>query len=333
MLPKSVRVCILVLIFSFAIFASPLAVVSAQPKFNPQAGNPRAPGPDIGSYVCSSSKTCPMGVADYGVNGIGKYKYVAEEFSSWVNFTKLAIGGNQQMTIQQNTVDYKVYENGIAGEYWIQDVPVIIQTSAGHFTIQLSDNIWNMSSPSAHMTGTIIPNLRGDCSSTGGQPKFYYCIGKQTVKTTLPFELKLLVQTGVVSSGQLKGSSVVTFAIHVYHSGVLAGGAGFDAVAFKGKAAVPARFQVGGANPYGLYNDAETVLAGNCCGSVATISSVSAHISESYSTTIGGLFTLVPHAWSAGSDTAETVSGVHMTSMVHGTGLAVSGADNNVQLW
>lgn len=318
----------LALVLLLPIFVSPFALAATQTSFA------FGPAPEIGSYKCNSlNPDCPMGVADYGVNAGTKYSYVAEEIQSWTNFTKLAIGGDGQMTIQQNTVDYKVYEKGHAGEYWIQDVPVIIQTSAGHFTVQLEDNIWNFSAGGTKMSGTIHPNLNGDCSSTGGQPKFYFCVGAQTVSTTLPFEVKTTVQTGLDAAGTYKGDSVVTMAIHVYHSGLLIGGAQFDAVAFAGKAPVAARFQIGGFNPRGLNNDAETVLAGNCCGSTIAITSIGAHMSESYATSIGGTFATVPHAWSAGSDTAETVSGVHMKSSVAGTGIAASGTVNNIQLW
>ena len=329
---RSVTACGVVLLFLLSVCAYPLVVVPAQPSTLTQAG-PRSPvGPDIGTYLCSSTSPCPMGVADYGVNKKTTYSYVAEVFSSWTNFTKLSIGGDHKMMIQLNVVDYKVYENGAAGEYWIQDIPVVVQTTPGHYSIQQLDNIWNFSSSTAKMGGTIYPNQNGGCSSTGGLPSYYYCYG-QTFATTLPFEVQLTVQTGLAAAGTHKGDSVVTFGIHVYHSGKVVGGSQFDAVAFAGAAALPARFTVGGSNPYGLTNDAETILGGDCCSSTVVISSISAQISESYSASIGGALVLVPHAWSTGNDTSETVSGVHIKSTVAGKGIAVSGTDNNVQLW
>jgi hypothetical protein len=56
-------------------------------------------------------------------------------------------------------------------------------------------------------------------------------------------------------------------------------------------------------------------------------------MAEEYTTAIAGKYILVPHVWSAGSDTSETVSGVQMKRTVTGTGIAFSGTDNNVQLW
>jgi len=300
------------------------------------------PNPDYGTYTCSSTSPCPMGVTDYGVNGKSTYSYKAVEWNTWSNFTKLTIAGNHQMTIQQNTVDYGVYETGKgpakSGVYWIQDVPYITQ-SGKSYTIQLLDNIWNMSSTTAEMGGKIFGNLESDCSQTGGQPQFYYCVGKQVFKTTLPFEIQMLAFTEVLPSGGHAGSSAVFFAIAVYHSGTLVGSATFDEVAFNGAATGGAQpwFQVGGTNPYGLPNDAETVQCGPGGGSSQVITKVAATMSEFYVPVGGGAFSPVPHAWSAGSDTAETVSGVLMK---HGTtgsgfndGVAKTGADNNVQLW
>ena len=99
------------------------------------------PGPNafIGTYTCSSSMPCPVGVTDYGVNKASKYSYHATTFVSWANFTKLSIGtspigclGPQThcISIQQNLVDYAVTENGKSGEYWVQDVPFVAQSGS-----------------------------------------------------------------------------------------------------------------------------------------------------------------------------------------------------------
>ena len=135
--------------------------------------------------------------------------YHAATFDSWVNFTKLAIGtspigclGAQTkcISIQQNLVDYRVSENGKAGEYWIQDVPFVAQ-SGSNFVVNQLDNIWNFSSGSAQLGGLLHPNLLGRCAQTGGQPRYYYCQGKLTIKTTLPFEILMTTTTGVLTSG------------------------------------------------------------------------------------------------------------------------------------
>ncbi len=119
-------------LFSFTLFnlQSPSTALSSgeATMFIPA---PVVGGKYIGSYsTCSSSRTCPIGVADYGVNGGSTYSYKAKTFTSWANFTTLSIGASTIhcagkssgcMTIQQNLVDYNVFEKGsanpIAGEY------------------------------------------------------------------------------------------------------------------------------------------------------------------------------------------------------------------------
>ena len=287
-----------------------------------------------------------MGVADYGVNGNTVYSYQASTFESWTNFTALKIGLSKVscegslthcMSIQQNLVDYNVYEthnkNSFVGEYWPQDVPVVTQ-SGSTYVIDLFDNIWNLSSPTANMKNMIYPNLLGDCSQHGGHPVYYFCQGNLNLTTTLPFEIQMKTTTGILPTGSSHPrSSYIEFGIWVYHNGKLVKGEWFDEVAFNGPAKSAPYIKVGGMNPYGLFNDAETVFCGNGGGSAVGISKVSAKITESYIPLGSTTLTPISHAWSAGSDTAETVKGVQMTSTVTGAGVASAGADNNAQLW
>jgi hypothetical protein len=277
-----------------------------------------------------------MGVADYGVNGGSSYSYTAAEFVSWANFTALSLGssnkhsGAASMSIQQNLVDYNVYEKGHSGEYWAQDVPVLKQAGAGVFKVQLVDNIWNFSSPKARMAGPVAGNQLGLCKSSGGAPTYYYCTASLSLTVALPMEIKMVTVTTTATSG----ASSVEFGIWVYHAGVLVNGEFYDQVSFSGSAASAPAFLVGGTNPLGLYNDAETVLCGPGGGKSIVISSISARMSESYAISpSSSALTPVPHAWSAGADTAETVSGVVMSSPSSGFGQANTGTDNNIQLW
>ena len=168
--------------------------------------------PNIGGYTCSSTKPCPMGVVDYGVNKKAGYSYTSIEDKSWANFTTLSIGvatgglGNSHMTIQQNTVDYGVYVKGVSGEYWIQDVPIIAQSGKSD-VIQAEDNIWNFSSTTASMgpTGTngnqyMSGALNGDCGGgvfQAGATTYYACGADQSFTTKLPFEVEMVVLTGL----------------------------------------------------------------------------------------------------------------------------------------
>jgi hypothetical protein len=301
-----------------------------------QSSSAQSPGI---TFNCSSTHPCPMGIADYGDNGAKTYSYNAAAFKSWVNFTTLNIGTgihqpNHQMTIQQNTVDYSIYENGKAGEYWIQDVPQINQNGKS-YKIFAEDNIWNFSSSTAALGGKIYGNLLGDCSPYAQEHEFYYCYSKQTFTTTLPFEVELVVLTGVDTTfAGHSGASAVEFEYGVYHAGTLLGFYAYDWVDFNTNDAPkgPA-FHVGGYNPGGYWNDAATILGGDSSSSVKIVS-ISATFSEFYVPTSSSSYVPIPHAYSDGHDTAETVYGVHMTgSASNHEAIASSGADNGVQLF
>jgi hypothetical protein len=342
---KKIRNIALILI-AFGLFSSlPLVFGSATFATGSSAFLPRVSGPStstVGNYACTSSSPCPMGVTDYGSANGKTYSYTATEFVSWANFTALTIGGGKKMTIQQNLVDYNVAVEHNQGVYWIQNVPRISQTSSG-YQISFEDNIWNFSAAyktnptmgpaggngNSYLTGA----LNGKCS--GGvfkaAPVTYYACGTGTVATAkAPFEIKMVTSTLTISSGTRKGDSSVTFAAYVYAGGKLSAGYAYDQVAFTSKTSSSPAFKVGGSNPYGLYNDAELVLCGPGGGATVSITNISATLSEFYLSK--GKLTAIPHAWSGGSDTAETVSGVHMTASSK-IGDASHGSDNKVQLW
>lgn len=296
--------------------------------------------PNIGAYNCSSTKPCPMGLVDYGVNGKTDYSYTAIETESWVNFTKLTIGKasnglNHKMDVQQNTVAYNIYEDGISGEYWIQDVPQITQSGTS-YKVTAEDNVWNFSTATAIMGGTVTGNLLNDCSGgKGSGNEFYYCYADQTYTTTLPFEIEMVEITGVDNTfAGHSGASAVEFEFGVYHNGVLLSSSlvAYDWVDFNTNSAPTApQIHVGGFNPFS-YNDYETLVAGPNGGSSVKMTDIAATFSAYYAPSSYGVFVTVPHAWSAGSDTAETASNVHMTGSGT-TGIASKGADNNVQLF
>ncbi|MFI5450493.1 MAG: thermopsin family protease [Candidatus Bathyarchaeia archaeon] len=335
-------------VFLFSLTAFTLQVPSSSTSNVGQFIPRTPPGPNsfIGYYACSSTMPCPEGVVDYGMNKATAYSYHAVTFDSWANFTKLAIGTSsigcigpqlQCMTIQQNLVDYNAFEQGVggssSGEYWAQDVPFVAQKGTT-FTINQLDNIWNFSAYPSSMGGTIYPNLLGNCGY-GGLPTYYYCLGTLVMTTTLPFEILMTTTTGVLSSGPHAGSTYIEFGIWVYHSGKLVGGSFFDQVAFSAAAPNKPYFFVSGAtrNPYGIYNDAETVLCGPGGGSTVRLTALSASFTEAYMASGSATLKRITHAWSAGTDTAETISNVKLSSTVKGIGTLAAGADNNKQLW
>jgi Thermopsin len=276
-----------------------------------------------------------MGVTDYGVNGAKSYRYSTTEFVSWSNFTSLSISGGKSISLQQNVVDYGVAVSK-QGEYWIQNVP-FVTASGSSYMITFENNIWNFSAIFTSFTGTmkstdVKGNLLGDCSASGvyGHNEYYACQAKNTVTVSGAFSIETVTSTSKITSGADRGDASVTFAAYVYQGSTMVGGGAYDKVAFVSKASSKPSFKVGGTDPGGFYNDAEIVLCGPGGGSSATISSISAKFSEFHLSK--GSLVSIPHAWSAGSDTAETVFGVRMTGSGM-EGVASSGADNQVQLW
>jgi hypothetical protein len=338
-----------IIIFLFAISAAGIALPANTASASSSSALTTALPPafpassNAGGYNCNATSYCPMGIADYGVGPHGTYGYTTNIVTSKVNFTSLNIGkadisgGNHEMTVQQNLVDYGVAVGNNVGEYWTQDVPYVITTKTG-FDIYMLDNIWNMSAaypatgacaPYNCMQGSdIVGNLEHNCAQSGGSPLYYYCEGKIVTKVTLPFQLVTTQTTGVMTSGTYKGDTYVKFAISIYQSGVLVTSKTYDEVVFLGTTTSSPDFKVGGNNPWGTYNDIETVLCGPGGGSYVNMTAISASLQEYY----GHSMKQIPHAWSAGSDTAETINDVHVTASSH-VALANIGVDNNQELW
>ncbi|MHB8568200.1 MAG: thermopsin family protease [Nitrososphaerales archaeon] len=317
-------VSLIVALFALSLLGSPAFVYAhQQPGLNYTPNNPSE------LPACSSSQACPVGVADYGISGDSTYTYTASTFVSWVNFTNLDIGARHQMTIQQNLVAYNVTEKANMGEYWIQNVPLITQLDNGKFRIKMLDNIWNFTATGAKMKGVIHGNLDNQCTNKrDGHPSFYFCRASMETTVSLPFEIEI-----TASSISISGKPGFSFEIAIYQGGALVTDREFDRVSFTGNSGISPVFFVGGMNPFGLYNDAETVLCGPGGGSSVTVLGVTASISEKYSAVLNGPMINVQHAYSAGADTAERVLGVSMASTVAGTGEASSGNDNFIQLW
>lgn len=326
----------LFVLFTLVGTSVPFAVKSSASSVDPLR-------PNSSSATCPSgvSPNCPMGVVDYGETPKGvDYKYTAISFESEVTFTKLNIGNattnppeKGELTLQQNNVAVHVDQNGNPGVYWTQDVALVTQEKGGNYSIQGIDNIWNFSASGAMMSG-VHGNLEGDCASSGiGTPGQYFCEQNEAFITTLPFSIYLEMIIGTAPGGTYSGSATVIFCIAVDH-----GSSGlsecFDQVAFNGVAKATPLFEVSGKSraPNGSYYDAETVLCGPGGGANVVIKSIAATIVDTYQANASAMFKSVPHAYSEGSDTAETVSGVLMGHSGK-TGKAKSGSDNGVFLW
>ncbi|HXY47798.1 MAG TPA: thermopsin family protease [Thermoplasmata archaeon] len=317
------------------------------------------------ALVCSTAP-CPMGITDYGVSSSdAKYSYKALDSGSyWDSGTAFAIGtakgggcldpdaeSETCFTIQQNQVTQGLYSEGVKGEYWAQNVPEVAYDEScsspcvsGTYSVTWLDNIWNFSydggiCPSDTDTGpgcvnpaTIIGNQAGHCSSTGGAPELYLCVGPTTYDILPPFTINAWTNVGTFGPcaktstytcvnfyGEVtKGTSVV-FA--EYYDGVkfLAGPKGTGSPSFYVKDAL---------SPVGLPYDFEWVFGGPGGGStnsIETYGDMQSYYCTTTSACEGGIdsYHFINHAWSSGYDTAESISDVYVVPTLNQRDTAV----------
>ena len=132
----------------------------------PREASPRSAVSAVDPFALISTEPAPMGIADFGVNGVGgvvqPYSYATPEFQANVQIDSLYMsgGGAHDMTFQLNTV--LVLEDGSRNySYWIQDVAEIDTTYNG---IYWADNIWNLSGASQASSPLSPSELRGNGS-------------------------------------------------------------------------------------------------------------------------------------------------------------------------
>jgi hypothetical protein len=308
--------------------------------------------------VASQGDSCPMGIVDYGTTRLGfrteLYNYSASEFFSRTQFTALTIGAatkrgfNDMMSLQLNVVDRDVAENNNLGTYWIQDVADIKQIDANKtFQVSFTDNIWNFTPvkygagiPSP-INGNIFGNEVKNCTSSGISKttqgyEFYGCVAEGKFNVTLPFTVDLVVQTGTKINPQTKRMvSYVDFNYNLLNGATAVSGLKFDRVFFDSNVPSNPRFYVyGGGALAGFRNDAENVLGGEAYGVSVAILQIKANMNMKYQPLGKETLVSIPHAWSAGSNTSETATGVMMSKApAANTGIATSGKDNSNQLW
>ncbi|PSN95391.1 hypothetical protein B9Q06_05800 [Candidatus Marsarchaeota G2 archaeon ECH_B_2] len=184
------------------------------------------------------------------------------------------------------------------GVYWTQNVIFIASNTTMEPQVELVNNIWNFSSPTAVLHPQYI---RGN--GTVSQPVgYYYYVDPVVYNLTFPFTVNLSMGVSSVGAGGVRvsfGYSIASGNGSVY-TGV------YDSVVlFPTVSGARAYYQIGSYAPNGLPSDVEYVLGGPGGGSFAVVEGISGLISLYYHR--DGLFVSVPDAYSYGSDTGETV--------------------------
>jgi hypothetical protein len=262
-----------------------------------------------------SQEPAPMGIADFGICSSGPYEYATNDFVGIATIRSLSTNGSSResgmMSLQFN-VNFAFNTSLGQYVYEIQDTANINSMVQGRY-VDFSDNVWNVSAPSANMSasgisgnGQIFP-----IEFPGQRASFYACVASQGYPTppgdaiylTYPVTITFNVTSTVSSSGE----PTVNIA---YDDGY--GLITYDTVTFTNVTGFTslAGFEVNGfnLNPNGGYYDSELILAGP--GGGLDVTDIQSDVQLQLEYWNGHNYELVPSAYNFGSDTAEGLDNV-----------------------
>ena len=261
------------------------------------------------------SEPAPMGIADYGVSGYGHptpYAYGTTRFLGNFSWTQAYIdssGSGASFSVQLNVV-LNFINGGKNYSYWIQDVPVPVDSTPNVLQMSYADNIWNFSCTTS-TCNVASSTLSGNGSLSGGvyiwpASANSGCAGGRTgVCDTLtgPSYFQVEVRTFLNANGE----PVVRFC-YADAKTVLSC---YDTVTFSFAKRVSTfrGFFVDGfsMNPTGLFENAELTIGGPG-GGASTTNAGPTNIQTSLDFWNGHNYQAVPATWNAGDDTAEAIS-------------------------
>ncbi len=276
-------------------------------------------------YVTSPA---PMGIGDYGLmnksGSLSTYNYTTSSFEASINLTSfsdlnMASDAPQSVTFQLNSVLNNTDLFGLpAYAMWTQNV---LFYSARTHQATFIDNIWNFSSPATYLTNNAINYSRQPGGLLFNYPGVHIAEGP-TIQLHYPFTVNLYINTSVTDR-----ESTVWFNYSVTHATNLTGSpvhhGYYDMVEFNStynqpstyKAPAPT-FLVSGTQitPTGFIPyDAEIMVGGPGGGSTATIYNINGTMNlDFYNATAHG-YQPVKAAYSIGSETGETSTGVDVS--------------------
>ncbi len=306
------------------------------PSLTLLSGPPASPGDVVSpGYLASPA---PMGVADYGLSTGGASSVYTPSVLGAANLTGFnasagttyevtsayVFGGENpnlartpwQSSLQLNTVAGNVsFPTSNTGTFWAQNVVDFSGT-----TVQLVDNLWNLSSLGAVLeSGTI---LAGHGTVVPGE--FYYDEGP-TFPLAFPLSVELYNNVTNVS-----GRTTVTFAAHLEEGASVVFSGTYDTVTFNSQpsAGLPLlapSYRIDGnvGTPDALLYDAELVFGGPGAGTNAVVESLNGTLALAYGEGAG--YVASPSAYDYGSDTGETAIGISCVWGPDGGGAPVEG--------
>ncbi|MCI4358655.1 MAG: thermopsin family protease [Thermoplasmata archaeon] len=267
----------------------------------------------VNPYASYGSEPAPMGLGDVGVGSSGSvYSYSTSAFRATAHIASFSSFSSQNgnwSSLQLNVVVVMSRGSALA-EYWIQDVPIF--NSSSHL-IAIENNVWNFSGSGAGLPANSV--LGNGTVYTSGAYQYYadgVSSGYPGAGVTL--SLPVNISTEVVASN-LSGQTHVGFQ---YNDGY--GWVTYDNVTFPWTTGWRFHgFEVTGTsyNPFGLFDDAEWVVAGPGGGS--SVADLRSNITMSLDEFNGHNFEAVPSAYSFGSDTGESASNVLPSLLASGS--------------
>jgi hypothetical protein len=294
----------------------------------------------------------PAGIASYGANGsiiqtssvrgittinqIGIGFFQAEIIN---DTSALSYAGIGNATLQENAVLWL----GSLGTYWTQNVLSITENNPASYTLQLINNIWNFTSLTSNMHQSGVQgNGSVQCITLSNSTSCAYITADPTLITvTPPFTVTLTMSIGAAG-----GAADVLFQYQIQDSsGVSQSGQYDSARLYPSNSRVSSYFQIGGESPLSesllggttltLPSDLELVFGGPGSGSSVFVNSISGSQELFYWN--GASYVSVPDAFSVGSDTGESASGVAVTSNLGNPSLPYatlsSGDVSSQKLW
>jgi Thermopsin len=290
--------------------SAPLA--SVHPSVNrlmvPIAAAPTATAAYVDPFAFLSSEPAPMGIADFGVTGVGgavhPYSYDTPIVQGTVQIDSLDESGDgaHDMTFQLNTV--LVLEDGATNySYWIQNIAGIDTSSNFIYWV---DNIWNLSGTTQSDNPLAPGELRGNGTVADDYGLEWYA-DSNTYDTSAGAGIELtypatLTIRSVAST--IDGYPQVGF---LWDDGY--GWHTFDNVTFEHASHWKSvGFVVDGYRytPLGVFYDAEWDYSGSHQGQ----HNIDCNLSMSLQYWNGHNLEATPSAWNFGSDTAESVDNV-----------------------
>lgn len=264
-----------------------------------------------------ASAPAPIGVADFGTYRLPNGSLAASRLETSSIQGTLTVASASALYVdddapdawgaQLNTVVANVTVLGNSTfSYWTQNV---IFYSSYSRQLQFLDNVWNFSSAATLLPSNSILSGAGITVA----PTYYFALGPLlTIRP--PFTVNLYTNTTV-----LHNDSVVFFNYTITNGSRVTSGS-YDEVVFdstgpaiRGPATPRPEYRIDGGNltPTGyLLYDAELVLGGPGGGSTTNFAGISATMELATWNSTAGRFDSVPAAYSYGTDTGETASGV-----------------------